>query len=92
MKNALDVGIYYKPTFRKNISPPSSGWRYNAREETCWTVANIGVISSTMKVDTTRLSETSVYNKPTQGHISEDGILHSHRCDSLKSYIGYLII
>jgi hypothetical protein len=31
-------------------------------------------------------SETSVYNKPTRSHILEDGILHSHLHENLKSY------
>jgi hypothetical protein len=33
-----------------------------------------------------RSSETSVNTRPTQRHIPEDDILHSHRCESLKSY------
>jgi hypothetical protein len=33
-----------------------------------------------------RFSEMSVYNKPAQRNIPEDGILHSHRRESLKSY------
>jgi hypothetical protein len=37
-------------------------------------------------MEATRSSETSVYNKPTLRHILEDGILHSHRCENLKSY------
>jgi hypothetical protein len=33
-----------------------------------------------------RSSETSVHTRSTRGHISEDGMLHSHRCENLKSY------
>jgi hypothetical protein len=33
-----------------------------------------------------QLCETSVYPSSTQRHIPEDNILHSHRCESLKSY------
>jgi hypothetical protein len=33
------------------------------------------VISSTLKMEAARSSETSVYNKPTRCHIPEDGIL-----------------
>jgi hypothetical protein len=33
-----------------------------------------------------RCSETSVYTRYTRRHIQEDGILHSHRCENLKSY------
>jgi hypothetical protein len=39
-------------------------------------------------VEAKRLSETSVYYKPTWHHIREYGILHSHRRENLKSYIG----
>jgi hypothetical protein len=35
------------------------------------------IISSTLKMETTRSSETSVYNKPTQRHIPENSILHN---------------
>jgi hypothetical protein len=35
-----------------------------------------------------RSSATSALTRPTQHHISEDGILHSHRRESLKSYIA----
>jgi hypothetical protein len=31
-------------------------------------------------------SETSVYIRSTRRHIPEDGILHSHRRENLKSY------
>jgi hypothetical protein len=45
------------------------------------------VISSTLKMEATHSSETSVYNKHTRRHIAEDGILRSHRLERLKSYI-----
>jgi hypothetical protein len=48
------------------------------------------VISSTLKMEAIRSSETSVYIKPTRYHIPEDGILHSHRCENLRSYIRYI--
>jgi hypothetical protein len=31
--------------------------------------------------------ETSVHTRSTRRHIPEDGILHSHRCENLKSLI-----
>jgi hypothetical protein len=37
-------------------------------------------------MEATRSSETSVYNKPTRRHVPEDGILHSHSRENLKSY------
>jgi hypothetical protein len=33
-------------------------------------------------------SETSVLTIATRRDIQEDGILHSHQCDNLKSYVG----
>jgi hypothetical protein len=31
----------------------------------------------------------SVLTRTTQRNISEDGILHSHHCENLKSYVAY---
>jgi hypothetical protein len=42
---------------------------------------------STLKMEGIRSSETSVDTRSTRRHIPEDGILHSHRCENLKSYI-----
>jgi hypothetical protein len=41
---------------------------------------------STLKVEAIRSSETSVHTISTQRHITENSILHSHRCENLKSY------
>jgi hypothetical protein len=45
------------------------------------------IASSTLKMEATRSSETSVHTRSTRRHIPEDGILHSHRCENLKSYL-----
>jgi hypothetical protein len=42
--------------------------------------------SSTLKTEAIRSSGTLVNARSTQRHIPEDDILHSHRCESLKSY------
>jgi hypothetical protein len=49
------------------------------------------IISSTLKMEATPFSETSVNNKSTWCHIPQDGILHSHRCENLKSCINVII-
>jgi hypothetical protein len=41
---------------------------------------------SALKMEAIRSSETSVHTRSTQRHIPEDGILHSHRCENLKSF------
>jgi hypothetical protein len=46
---------------------------------------------STLKMEAIRSSETSVNTRTTQRHIPEDDILHSHRCESLKSYIIHVL-
>jgi hypothetical protein len=40
---------------------------------------------STLKMEAIRSSETSVHTRSTRRHIPEDGILHSHRRENLKS-------
>jgi hypothetical protein len=40
----------------------------------------------TLKMEVIRSSETSVHTRYTWRHIPEDGILHSHRCENLRSY------
>jgi hypothetical protein len=40
----------------------------------------------TLMLETIRSSETSVLTRTTRSRILEDGILHSHRRDNLKSY------
>jgi hypothetical protein len=42
---------------------------------------------STLKMEAIRSSETSGYTISIQRHIPEDGIIHSHRREHLKSYL-----
>jgi hypothetical protein len=44
-------------------------------------------IRFTLKMEAIRSSETSVLTISTRRHIPEDVILHSHRCENLKSYM-----
>jgi hypothetical protein len=46
----------------------------------------VRVISSVLKLEATRSSETSVYNKQTRRHILESGIPLNGRRENLKSY------
>jgi hypothetical protein len=45
-------------------------------------------IFSNLKMEATRSSETSVHTRSTRRHIPENGILQSHRCENIKSYIN----
>jgi hypothetical protein len=46
------------------------------------------LILSTLMMEAICSSKTSVHTKATRPHIAEDGILRSHRCENLKSYIA----
>jgi hypothetical protein len=49
------------------------------------TLVHLSRISYTLKMESIRSSETSVNNIFTRRHIPEDGILHSHCRENLKS-------
>jgi hypothetical protein len=46
------------------------------------------LILSTLMMEATHFSETSVLTRATRRHIPEDGNLHSHSHENLKSYIA----
>jgi hypothetical protein len=46
-------------------------------------------IFSTLKMEATRSSETSVLTRPTRRNIPENCILHSHGRENLISYMEY---
>jgi hypothetical protein len=48
--------------------------------------------SSSLKMETTFFSETSVdFHHPTRCYITEDRTLHNHRCERVKFYNTYII-
>jgi hypothetical protein len=47
---------------------------------------------STLKMEPIRSSEKSVHTRSTRRHIPEEGILHSHRCENLKSFVHSIYI
>jgi hypothetical protein len=59
--------VYYKKTFWRNVSSHLQGL----------TLFLAHVISSTLKMEATRFSHTSVRNRPTLLHITEDSILQT---------------
>jgi hypothetical protein len=56
------------------------------------TLVSCTAYSSTLKIEETCSSETSVhFQQTTRRYIPEDRILHKHRCEKLKSYICKLL-
>jgi hypothetical protein len=54
---------------------------------TCCILISCLAYSSTMKMEATCLSETSLdFQRTTRSYIPEDRTLHNHRCDNLTSY------
>jgi hypothetical protein len=46
---------------------------------------------STLKMEAICYSETSFYTRSERRYIPDDGILHSRRCENLKSYTYFLL-
>jgi hypothetical protein len=52
-----------------------------------FTLVSCLAYSSTLKIEATCSSETSVYfQRTTRRYITEDRILHKHRCENVQSY------
>jgi hypothetical protein len=83
------------PTFRRNMSPPSSGSKNKpskkpASEQVAsrtLTLVSYSAYSSTLEMEATCFSETSAhFQRATRRYIPEDRTLHNHRCKNLRSY------
>jgi hypothetical protein len=94
----LTKTCFVNPTFRRNVSPTYSGYKKSKSDEPGWvgscrdysyllTLVHHSWISYTLKMEAICSSETSANKIPTRRHIPEDGILHSHRRENLKSYM-----
>jgi hypothetical protein len=90
------LSVEMQPTFRRNISPPSSGskkkiFSKNQQVARCFPPAYFLVLdefSSTLKMDAICSSETLVASQQTtRRYVPEDDSFHNHRCENLKSYL-----
>jgi hypothetical protein len=84
-----------QPTFWRNISPPSSGSKNKLSKPLClpsdFTLVSCSPYFSTLKMVAICSSETSVDSqRTTQHYIPEDGTLHNHCCENLKSFLSNL--
>jgi hypothetical protein len=87
------VWLLLEPTLRRNKSPPSSGWIVfllsvlQLLVTANFTSSLILLTLMKMMKETICSSETLVLTRATRRNITEDGILHSHRSENLKSDI-----
>jgi hypothetical protein len=70
--------------------PPSSGLKNPRTRNQLEKVAGSSLADLlTLKMEAICSSETSVHTRSTRRYIPEDGVLHSHRRENLKSYTSY---
>jgi hypothetical protein len=65
------VLLLQEPTFRRNASYPTSGWKVTAN-------VSSSRILTTLMTEAIHSTETSVLTKVARCHVPEDGIVHRH--------------
>jgi hypothetical protein len=102
-KNYVEISCHQSYSVSRRM--PSSGvWRCvdlvwtDVSEELITSIFRVEIHAgsslldfSTLKMEAIRSSETSFHIRSTQRHIPEDGILHSHRNENLKSYLFRIV-